>query len=315
MANAVSAPLQLTSHTSPLPAGWHRCTDPTSGVTYYFNTATQQSQWEPPVPPAPTAQPGVQAPGAQFGMLVPGAQPGMQAPAAQPGMQEPVAQFGVQAPAAPLHSPGFAQGMSALQTPGACFLSSPSLSAPTASALPRMPPAPFQPSHHPNPSPAAPMAATGAGGDGSFSHSTACSPFPATLQTSTNPATTSGSAWMGPMASSPSMHQQSVPVQPAPRPGPSASAAATLPAATFPAAMPATASKAGMAIPATASTAGIVQQPSPVQPAQPPTTAAGLPAGWHRCSDPSSGVPYFFNTVTQQSQWEPPTGVRAVSHA
>ena len=37
-----------------------------------------------------------------------------------------------------------------------------------------------------------------------------------------------------------------------------------------------------------------------------------LPAGWHSCMHPEHGVPYYFNTVTQQSQWTFPTAAAAI---
>ena len=37
-----------------------------------------------------------------------------------------------------------------------------------------------------------------------------------------------------------------------------------------------------------------------------------LPAGWHTCTDPTHNRPYYFNTVTQQSQWTSPTAAAAV---
>ena len=36
------------------------------------------------------------------------------------------------------------------------------------------------------------------------------------------------------------------------------------------------------------------------------TTGLTLPPGWHACVDASNGLPYYFNTATQQSQWEHP---------
>lgn len=47
-----------------LPAGWLQLTDPSSGRTYYVNQATNQSQWEPPLPqpsPAPIINQASQA--------------------------------------------------------------------------------------------------------------------------------------------------------------------------------------------------------------------------------------------------------------
>ena len=37
-----------------------------------------------------------------------------------------------------------------------------------------------------------------------------------------------------------------------------------------------------------------------------------LPAGWHACMDLTHHQPYYFNTVTQQSQWTFPTAAAAV---
>ena len=37
-----------------------------------------------------------------------------------------------------------------------------------------------------------------------------------------------------------------------------------------------------------------------------------LPAGWHMLVDPTYQRPYYFNTVTQQSQWTFPTAAAAV---
>ena len=33
---------------TPLPEGWHEATDPTSGDTYYYNAATQETSWDRP---------------------------------------------------------------------------------------------------------------------------------------------------------------------------------------------------------------------------------------------------------------------------
>ena len=37
-----------------------------------------------------------------------------------------------------------------------------------------------------------------------------------------------------------------------------------------------------------------------------------LPAGWHACMDATHKRPYYFNTVTKQSQWTFPTSAAAV---
>jgi len=37
-----------------------------------------------------------------------------------------------------------------------------------------------------------------------------------------------------------------------------------------------------------------------------------LPAGWHACIDPTHKRPYYFNTVTKQSQWTLPTAAAAI---
>jgi len=37
-----------------------------------------------------------------------------------------------------------------------------------------------------------------------------------------------------------------------------------------------------------------------------------LPAGWHACVHPTHQTTYYFNTVTQQSQWTFPTAAAAV---
>ena len=37
-----------------------------------------------------------------------------------------------------------------------------------------------------------------------------------------------------------------------------------------------------------------------------------LPAGWHAVLHPTHQRPYYFNTVTQQSQWTFPTAAAAV---
>ena len=48
-------------------------------------------------------------------------------------------------------------------------------------------------------------------------------------------------------------------------------------------------------------------------PSMPPEGSMGaLPAGWHTCTDPTHNRPYYFNTVTQQSQWTSPTAAAAV---
>jgi hypothetical protein len=38
--------------TAPLPAGWIRCIDPATNSPFWVNTATGQSSWQPPAPPA-----------------------------------------------------------------------------------------------------------------------------------------------------------------------------------------------------------------------------------------------------------------------
>merc|ERR1711957_264203 len=38
-----------------LPPGWDQANDPASGKTYYFNRATGETKWEPPVAVAPMA--------------------------------------------------------------------------------------------------------------------------------------------------------------------------------------------------------------------------------------------------------------------
>ena len=38
-----------------------------------------------------------------------------------------------------------------------------------------------------------------------------------------------------------------------------------------------------------------------------------LPTGWHACTDPTHNRTYFYNTVTQQSQWIRPIAAAAVS--
>ena len=40
-----------------------------------------------------------------------------------------------------------------------------------------------------------------------------------------------------------------------------------------------------------------------------------LPAGWHKCIDSTHNRPYYFNTVTQQSQWTFPKAAAAVPMA
>ena len=47
-------------------------------------------------------------------------------------------------------------------------------------------------------------------------------------------------------------------------------------------------------------------------PAETAGATGALPAGWHECMHPEHGVPYFFNTVTKQSQWVRPTSAAAV---
>ena len=37
-----------------------------------------------------------------------------------------------------------------------------------------------------------------------------------------------------------------------------------------------------------------------------------LPTGWHACTDPTHNRTYFYNTVTQESQWIRPTAAAAV---
>lgn len=52
-----------------------------------------------------------------------------------------------------------------------------------------------------------------------------------------------------------------------------------------------------------------VQPVQPVQPAQPtpsPVASPALPPEWSSITDPSSGRAYYYNSVTQQTQWEPP---------
>lgn len=43
-------PPPSTASTLPLPPGWVRATDPISGETYYANTLTGQTSWDPPPP-------------------------------------------------------------------------------------------------------------------------------------------------------------------------------------------------------------------------------------------------------------------------
>jgi hypothetical protein len=48
-------------------------------------------------------------------------------------------------------------------------------------------------------------------------------------------------------------------------------------------------------------------------PSLPPEGTMGtLPAGWHACVHPEHRRTYYFNTVTQQSQWHVPTAAAAV---
>jgi len=44
----------------------------------------------------------------------------------------------------------------------------------------------------------------------------------------------------------------------------------------------------------------------------PEGTMGALPAGWHACTDSTHNRPYYFNTVTKQSQWTLPTAAAAV---
>ena len=46
---AVAVPPPPALPPSNLPAGWQEAQDPTTGVTYYFNAATGESQWTQPV--------------------------------------------------------------------------------------------------------------------------------------------------------------------------------------------------------------------------------------------------------------------------
>eukprot|EP00290_Baffinella_frigidus_P057512 CAMPEP_0180379270 /NCGR_PEP_ID=MMETSP0989-20121125/25240_1 /TAXON_ID=697907 /ORGANISM="non described non described, Strain CCMP2293" /LENGTH=87 /DNA_ID=CAMNT_0022378303 /DNA_START=132 /DNA_END=392 /DNA_ORIENTATION=+ len=46
----------------PLPPGWQSASDPTSGRTYWYNTGTQQTQWE--FPSGAPAGPPASAPSA-----------------------------------------------------------------------------------------------------------------------------------------------------------------------------------------------------------------------------------------------------------
>ena len=48
---------------------------------------------------------------------------------------------------------------------------------------------------------------------------------------------------------------------------------------------------------------------APSTPSMPPPsqTPAVLPPGWHACTDPKTGRPYWFDTNTQTSHWTPPT--------
>ena len=48
-------------------------------------------------------------------------------------------------------------------------------------------------------------------------------------------------------------------------------------------------------------------------PANPPAGSLGaLPAGWHVTTHPTYNRPYYYNAVTQQSQWTFPTSAAAV---
>ena len=38
----------------------------------------------------------------------------------------------------------------------------------------------------------------------------------------------------------------------------------------------------------------------------PSESAAALPPGWHACFDTIKGLPYYFNLVTKESQWDRP---------
>ena len=74
------------------------------------------------------------------------------------------------------------------------------------------------------------------------------------------------------------------------------------------AAMPSLASPAAAVVPPTAAAAAATALP-----AQPPEGAMGaLPAGWHACMDATHQRPYYFNTVTKESQWTFPTAAAAV---
>ena len=73
-----------------------------------------------------------------------------------------------------------------------------------------------------------------------------------------------------------------------------------------PAPAPATAPSPAVPAPATAPATA---------PAATPAADATLPPGWHACVDASNGLPYYFNTATQQSQWEHPGGSSAAARA
>ena len=176
---------------APLPPGWHACTDPTTKLPYWFNTATQQSQWTDP-----------------------------------------------RLPSTPAPAPAMAQTMPAM-TP----TMAPTMAAPMAAPTMAAPLAPMQFTQQP---PAASTAAR-------------------------------------PAAAAAAMQQPTLNLQPQPT--------LTLqPAATGAAAAAASA-----------------------MPSFPPEGSMGaLPAGWHACTDPTHNRTYYFNTVTQQSQWIPPTVAAAV---
>ncbi|KAL1523057.1 hypothetical protein AB1Y20_018017 [Prymnesium parvum] len=180
-----------------LPAGWHACVHASSGLPYYFNTSTQQSQWEHPALPA-TAANGARASQAPAQVQPPSH--GAHTPQMPPQVQPPA--HGAYAPPSPRQA----------QTPS-----------PHGAYAPQ---GQFQPPAH---APQAPH------------HAQAVSSYAAPA-----PSAPAGVGWGSPSAA-----------------------------------------------------------PQQVSAATPE-----LPPPWHACVHPSTGIPYYFNTETQQSQWEYP-GVRA----
>ena len=79
-----------------LPEGWVECHDPSHGRSYYFNLATQSSQWELPTEPAGVAAPPVaesSTPAAEAASPAPAA-------AAEPAMEKPLLDVNDGAPTA-----------------------------------------------------------------------------------------------------------------------------------------------------------------------------------------------------------------------